>query len=100
MNVYDKAIDLLREHGWIRYRLRTDAGMCATGAIRIACGAKRPYMVWTDAEREAVRFVASLVMAPYDLPWGLSKWNDEQARNVDDVIGLLKRASEAWDLEH
>jgi len=91
-NVYDDAIEILRERGWIQGNFETKDGVCLSKALRIAHGGG-----WWDMDgyAEAQRM---LDLAP-DIPGCISIWNDDTSRNVDDVIGRLKLASEKYELE-
>jgi hypothetical protein len=101
MNIFDKAIEVLEEKGWVQGALVREEGVCAVGALRIAAGEQIPFLKWSRESNTVVSFISKMVPGrePGQLAV-LSGWNDKSDRTFDDVIHLLKQASEAWDLEH
>ncbi len=119
MNVYDKAAAVIEERGWAKGAYNTKYGVCATYALMLAVNPEIDEDAWVDevqlAEYSAsCRFMEKLLLdkdlinarTPMsgfereDKPYTLVGWNDMVAKDADDVIHLLKEASEAWDLEH
>jgi hypothetical protein len=89
MNVFDKAIEVLEEKGWVQKHSQTDEGMCLMGAISyVQC---YDAYAWTDVDY-SWNFLIGMVGS---LP---TTWNDEPERTYEDVILLLKRASEKYEL--
>lgn len=98
MKLIDKAIELLRERGWIRGAEHTYQGFCLRGALRTAanltassCQSSAAAYGW--AERACEERIYQLRGTRMSIP----AWNDNYAADVDEVIGLLKLAGEDLD---
>lgn len=102
MIVTDEAIRILEEHGWIRDEYVNDRGACLAEAIHRAV----QHVVVTAARRSAVlaevrtalgRVLTRRIGRPCVGPWDVEDWNDEVARDVDEVIEVLKLTGELLD---
>ena len=106
--VIDRAIEVLREKGWVRGSLYDPitGRFCLNGALGVATGLldadnhhlgglthpdewARRTAAFHDAQQAIVAHVGTTV--PH--------WNDHKARDVDEVIEVLKLAGERLDLQ-
>ena len=83
-NVYRRAGDLIREHGWCQGVSRNTAGeFCVTGAARAA-------------NQEGANLDGALyTIIATELDWVRAwawEWNDDPARTVEDVMIALDAA--------
>jgi len=124
LNVYDKAIAVIEERGWVKNASHNDNGVCATYALMVAVfpELEQDASGWRDGAQiteysASCMFVEKLLRDKGGIsthprrddivarinsprPFTIVGWNDMVAQDVNDVIHLLKEASEAWDLEH
>jgi len=81
-DVIDGAIALLEEHGWCRYELRDEQGRrCVLGAL-IDAGNGRD-----DEFMRAYEALTRVIGSSQP-----SKWNNNEATGVDQVIAKLREA--------
>lgn len=102
MRLIDKAIELLQDHGWIRYAAHTENGFCVMGAMmRAACmtqSSGRDLCAAYEALRNEIGPYGAIGPAQLILHF----WNDDPylgPRDADEVIEKLKLANERLDLE-
>lgn len=86
----DKAIELLREKGWIRGQAFNHRGYCVMGALDKAT-------TLTNTSRAQLGRAMNVLMDMVDL--SPPDWNDHHARDIDHVIEVLKLVGEKLDLE-
>ncbi len=83
-----KAADILREHGWCQGTIRDRQGRrCAVGAILMA-----DLMVGAAFALPRSPY-ADLAMRKMLPDQGVSTWNDEPGRTVEEVIEAMERAA-------
>lgn len=118
MKLIDKAIDLLREHGWIRGAARTVDGFCISGALEQAAldlHYANGLHTCKPSNRERAELLAHGTVASRDLDrarhlvdaainrhtcggWTSTvPWNDHGCRDADEAIEVMKLASERCD---
>lgn len=93
----DRAIELLRERGWTIFQREDSAGhLCMLGALALAKDGRTSLAVDVTGlpEFSALCRAASERVGHVCAP---STYNDHHARDVDDVIHLLKEAGEIVD---
>lgn len=83
--IYAKAAELIREHGWAQLRFGVDGrNFCLVGALSWAyCGS-----ITLPLPRKVLLPVQALVDEP------LTTWNDTPGRTVDEVLAVLDEASQ------
>jgi hypothetical protein len=103
MQLIDKAIELLQEHGWIRYAAHTENGFCVMGAMmRAACMTQSSGRDLHDAYEALGRVITPGYGSIGPAQLILHFWNDDPhlgPRDADEVIEKLKLAGERLDLE-
>lgn len=104
MELTDRAIGLLQEKGWIRYDVESEHGYCMLGAL----GAANSRLGGQAEERRLgmERILRSIYQVLNnrgcrDISYGsytdIPYWNDQVARDADEVIEVLKLAGELAD---
>lgn len=96
MELVERAIAELRERGWVRCELMDDFGrVCLLGALQVAATTV-DCTQHNQVVLEAYRVL--LEKHGYDKFDSVEDWNDNHAKDVDEVIELLKLAGERVDL--
>lgn len=104
MDLIDRAIGYLHE-GWIRGSARTTKGYCVLGALHAAANYPDRLVDSTEAQQNHADIdlarAAILKQIRRDLPHvhDIAMWNDEYAADADEVLEVLKLASERVDAE-
>src|SRR4051812_24446089 len=109
----DEAIKALREHGWVKGSIWSPEGYCVMGALQSA--ARKDWLncygygPGSRQQREAAMQIANLkltevvralqvVLHEHGFPGdSVVDWNDKHARDVDEVIGMLKLTGERME---
>lgn len=102
MNVYQKAAEFLRTHGWSTGLLENgDGPVCINGALMRAAGLKPSYQFYDDPDYvELCRPVVKFIDSDYgvdDLALTLETWNDVEAKDQADVIAVLEAVGAEYD---
>lgn len=85
--VLNRAVELIEEHGWIQMSYGSKSeGFCAAGAIDEA--SHEMGLDYTDVRDEARRAVAD------EIGRGLVTWNDEPGRRTNEVLTVMRDATE------
>lgn len=106
MQLTDDAIEVLREYGWIKGSIWSPDGYCVMGALQTASRKnwlrsdqtyRADSAAATQKLTDAVRTL-QLVLREQGFSWSsVTEWNDKHARDVDEVIGMLKLTGERMD---
>lgn len=98
----DKAIEVLHEKGWVRGMLRAQDGrVCAVGALVEAAKLSAPLLYSSEPGQAmqlmnaAERLMHEQLLQRGERFDGVMTWNDYTARDVDEVIEVMKLAREA-----
>lgn len=102
MELTDRTIALLQEKGWVRYDIENDQGYCVLGALGVANS--RMAGAHDERRRQMGRVIEAIgrvlrtrcetrIESYNDIPY----WNDQVARDADEVIEVLKLAGELAD---
>jgi hypothetical protein len=102
MNVFDKMILVLEEHGWTKFQLQNDKGeMCILGALTFAKTGTLEGQV--DNNNEASLLCELLKEEGYNNEgwpyFPIANYNNAKSTSYEDIVLLLKRASERWEDE-
>lgn len=101
MRIIKKAIEILREHGWIRGEAHNKDGYCMIGALDQA--GRELYQLsngtLSSAGRRQIQDARNVVTATIRDQKGrtglsIPEWNDNYCRDIDDAIHMLKLADE------
>jgi len=96
-DIIDKAIEILERDGWCRLTETNEAGQhCAIGALQWAA---LELGLDCNAPLHAENTAALLLSERHGYPISVPGWNDDVAKNVDEVIGLFKLTGEELDLQ-
>jgi hypothetical protein len=104
-NVYERAIEVLRERGWHQHSLESQmgGGVCILGAVSIALNQRTAF---GDLDYPPCSLVSDLREVIRGAGWEPDKgvdlsavvaWNDEPQRTVEDVLLVLKHAAAEFD---
>jgi hypothetical protein len=111
MKLIDKAIELLRDEGWIRGAAHSPEGFCLMGALDEASrrvylhqsydtapvGLTLPHSVRWRYELAAAS-LAKVIRRVTGRSYSVPEFNDTRCKNIDEAIEMLKLASEEADL--
>jgi hypothetical protein len=89
LNIYDKAINIIEEHGW--WTAHTGRRQGRETCLLLALHEADPSLNIRTAHRH-------LGIPDGDFS-SIIAWNDTPGRTADDVIAKLKLASETYELE-
>lgn len=98
--VTGKTIEVLRRCGWVRGTMKDDSGrFCLVGAMQQAIGELHTVLGHDNNPEEAwTRSYIAVQRTLRDRGWstdrGIEAWNDQSARDVDEVIEVLKLAGD------
>jgi hypothetical protein len=96
--ITDVAIDVLNERHWTQGQLQDAAGqVCIRGALQVARVRLEKYMplAATVAKyQDADAAVLQTIQQTEPTCQSMEDWNDMWATDVEDVIGVLRRAGE------
>lgn len=99
-NVYERAVEAIRERGWCQHALEASNGaVCLLGAYAAAAGLynDRGELRYPapDEERALAKAIRS---AGFEWRSGsVEPWNDAPDRTVEDVLLVLKHAAVEFD---
>jgi hypothetical protein len=96
-NIYDNAIEYIHEHGWARGKFQNEKGeVCIAGAINRSALQLYGTRI-NESEFDLISYILEREFG--NQYWGsITNWNDHLAKDVDEVIGVLKLASEEYEL--
>ena len=96
-DLIDKTIEVLERDGWCQFAMTNDEGRhCAVGALAVA---RLELGLGYEETNHAENTMQMLLHEQTGHHIGVMPWNDDCARNVDDVIHLLKLAGEELALQ-
>lgn len=112
MNVFDKAIEVLNDLGWVRGYLRNAEGVCLLGSINIAgtghYQGRKTLSAKNVGEHNELWEIMTRVLPSMPSYRGSGRpgscspvmWNDAYALDKADVIEFLRRCSTAYNKLH
>lgn len=99
-NYIDKAADLIREKGWIKNRNASPAGYCMGGALRHVIGQEHENYAEFAFHLFPARQALVAEIEAMGCPVGsVIFYNDVIAENVDEILHIMKLASERFENE-
>ena len=98
--ILERSIETIETLGWVRGNYRTEDGCCVVGAMLVATGLaaygfNEECVLPPEVETAAIEILQTVQPDGLEYPRSdyhknLTRWNDEQPEDAEDVVEVLK----------